>query len=199
MTGTQLTIQVDKACSNLIVNETLERVMADNLNQIPMRGPTEEEVRFAEEIQKTLTDEERGGTLKALINVYGEREGKKLAAKLMVHPISSMVLPYLPNDKSSSGSTDVSDVSWIAPTVQARVSCYALNTPGHSWQQVAQGKLAWAHDGMLNAAKAMAGVGLDLVLHPELLKEAKAELLERTGPEGYICPIPAGVNPSPVK
>jgi aminobenzoyl-glutamate utilization protein B len=199
MTGTQMTIQVDKACSNLIVNETLEKVMAENLTQFPMRAPSAEEIRFAEAIQETLSDEEKGGTLKALINVYGEKEGKKLAAKMLVHPISSMALPYLPNDKSSSGSTDVSDVSWIAPTVQVRVSCYALNTPGHSWQQVAQGKLAWAHDGMLNAAKAMAGTGLDLILNPEVLKEAKLELLERTGPEGYQCPIPKGINPSPVK
>ncbi len=199
MTGTKLQIQVDKACSNLIPNEVMEELMANNLSNIPLRDPTTAEIAFAQEIQDTLTQEEKGSTLNALVNVYGRKEGAELAEKILKDPISSMVLPYLPNEKSSSGSTDVADVSWLAPTVQCRVSCYALNTPGHSWQQVAQGKLIWAHDGMLTAAKAMAGVGLDLLRNPELLEKAKAELVERTGPEGYKCPIPEGIQPSKVK
>ena len=52
---------------------------------------------------------------------------------------------------------------------------------------------------MLYAAKAMAGTALDLLQNPEKLEEAKTELLERVGPAGYICPIPDGVLPKPVK
>ena len=40
------------------------------------------------------------------------------------------------------GSTDVGDVSWVVPTVQARGATYAIGTPGHSWQLTAQGKTA---------------------------------------------------------
>ena len=97
------------------------------------------------------------------------------------------------------GSTDVSDVSWVVPTVQCNGSCWALGTPGHSWQQVAQGKSSWAHKGMLQAAKAMAGTGLDLLTNPELLTQAKADLKEQLAGEEYKCPIPEGVNPAPVK
>ena len=33
----------------------------------------------------------------------------------------------------------------------------------------------------------------------ELLEKAKAEHKDRVGPDGYICPIPKGVKPQPIK
>ena len=57
------------------------------------------------------------------------------------------------------GSTDVGDVSWVVPTVQARGATYAIGTPGHSWQLTAQGILPAAHKGMVHVAKVMAGGG----------------------------------------
>src|SRR5476649_1546328 len=59
------------------------------------------------------------------------------------------------------GSTDVGDVSWVVPTVQARGATYAIGTPGHSWQLTAQGKMPAAHKGMVHVAKVMAGTALD--------------------------------------
>jgi aminobenzoyl-glutamate utilization protein B len=37
-------------------------------------------------------------------------------------------------------STDVGDVSWVVPTVQLWGANYAIGTPYHTWQMVAQGK-----------------------------------------------------------
>ncbi len=54
------------------------------------------------------------------------------------------------------GSTDVGDVSWVVPTVQARGATYAIGTPGHSWQLTGQGKSPLAHKGMVHVAKVMA-------------------------------------------
>ena len=51
-----------------------------------------------------------------------------------------------------------------------------------------------AHKAMLQAAKVMAGAGLDLMTDPELLKKAQDEFKERTAGEKYI-PIPDGVKP----
>ena len=51
------------------------------------------------------------------------------------------------------GSTDVGDVSWAVPTVQARVAILAIGTPGHSWQITAQGKSGQAKKGMVHAAR----------------------------------------------
>ena len=37
------------------------------------------------------------------------------------------------------GSTDVGEVSWVVPTVQACGATYAIGTPGHSWQLTVHG------------------------------------------------------------
>lgn len=199
MTQTQLTIEVDKACSNLIPNETLEQLMQANLEALPAPMPTTADEQLAISIRATLNQAELVKELKSLTETYGEREGRRLAQEFEGKALYTGVLPHKNSEKAMMGSTDVSDVSWNVPTVQCWTSCYALGTPGHSWQLVAQGKSAWAHQGMLHAAKAMAGTALDVILNPNTIIEAKQELRERVGPEGYICPIPDGVNPKPVK
>ncbi len=198
MTETTLEIQVDKACSNIVPNEVLEKVMQANLESLDLPEPTGEEIEFALAIRDTLDADDRQNEMRSLVSRYGERDARKIAEKLQ-GPLCTMVLPYKPSEKIMSGSTDVGDVSWIVPTVQCNFSCHALGTPGHSWQMVAQGKSTWAHKGMLGAAKAMVGTALDLLLDPSKVEEAKEELQERVGGEPYRCPIPEGVNPSPVK
>ena len=93
------------------------------------------------------------------------------------------------------GSTDVGDVSWVVPTVQARVATHAIGTPGHSWQITAQGKSGQAKKGLVNAAKVMAGVAVDALNDPALIANAKADLKARTDATPYVCPIPDDVNP----
>ena len=91
------------------------------------------------------------------------------------------------------GSTDVADVSWITPTVQAWVACYAFDTPLHSWQMVSQGQSGLAHAGMVHAAKVLTATAVELIANPALIEAAKAELLERRQGQPYACPIPADV------
>ena len=103
-------------------------------------------------------------------------------------------MPYIPSEAALAGSSDVGDVSWVCPTAQINVACYAADTPGHSWQLVAQGKEGPAHKGMLYAAKVMAGAAIKLMEDPQLIAQAKEEHKMRVG-EGYVCPIPKGVQP----
>lgn len=99
--------------------------------------------------------------------------------------------PYDPDASDIMfGSTDVADVSWITPTVQAWVACYAFGTPLHSWQMVSQGQSGLAHTGMVHAAKILTATAVELLARPELLERAKEELLQRREGKPYICPIP---------
>ena len=93
------------------------------------------------------------------------------------------------------GSTDVADVSWTVPTVQARVATHAIGTPGHSWQITAQGKVPAAHKGMVHAAKIMASTAIDVISSETLMARAKRDHQERTIKTPYDCPIPADVQP----
>src|SRR5262249_56153410 len=88
------------------------------------------------------------------------------------------------------GSRDGGDVSWVVPTVQARVATHAIGTPGHSWQITAQGKSGQAKKGLVNAAKIMAGVAVEVLADPTLLARAKADHKARTQTTPYHCPLP---------
>ncbi len=79
-----------------------------------------------------------------------------------------------------NGSTDVGDVSWVVPTVQARGATCAVGTPFHAWQLTAQGKSPAAHKGLVHVAKVMAGTAVDAIGDPGLIARAKADLAERT-------------------
>ncbi|AIQ16704.1 amidohydrolase [Paenibacillus sp. FSL H7-0357] len=178
MTGTEVDIQFEKACSNLIPNVTLEEVMYRCFTNLGIPAFTEDEQSYASEILTTLepvqTGAVNGGGLLKTLDPY--------------EPVSGIML----------GSTDVSDVSWVVPTAQLETVCYASETPFHSWQMVAQGMTSASHKGMLHAAKVMAATAVELLMHHDILEEAKQELRNRGGMEGYTCPIPAHVNP-PVK
>jgi aminobenzoyl-glutamate utilization protein B len=77
--------------------------------------------------------------------------------------------------KSSGGSTDVGDVSWVVPTAGFTTACWVPGTPGHSWQAVACGGTTIARQGMTLAAKTLAATAYDLFADPKLIAAAKAE------------------------
>lgn len=93
------------------------------------------------------------------------------------------------------GSTDVGDVSWAVPTVQARVATCAIGTPLHTWQQTAQGKTEFAHKGMIHAAKVMAVTAHAAILSPDLRAAAAKAHAAHLADQPYKCPIPDDVHP----
>ncbi len=94
-----------------------------------------------------------------------------------------------------SGSTDVSEASWNAPTLQLWSTCFALGAPGHSWAITATGQMSIGHKGMMHAAKAMAVTAAQLIDDPALLAQAKVEFEQATGDFTYKAAIPEGAEP----
>jgi aminobenzoyl-glutamate utilization protein B len=110
-------------------------------------------------------------------------------------PLCEEIFPLYAGDSTIVGSTDVGTVSWVVPTVQMRGATYAIGTPGHSWQLVAQGKLPAAHKGMEHAAKVMGSTAIDLIRNPALIEAAKADLEARLDGTRFVNPIPDDVQP----
>jgi aminobenzoyl-glutamate utilization protein B len=48
---------------------------------------------------------------------------------------------------------------------------------------------------MVQAAKAMAALGVKALIDPELIAAAKADLMKRTARTPYVSPLPSGVSP----
>jgi aminobenzoyl-glutamate utilization protein B len=184
MTETELTIEIDKACSDVLPNATLELDLYENLTAMGPVPFDDADRAFAEAIRASFTEEH----IRSSIETYG-------ADVPLTLPLHDGLVPFDGNALPRSGSTDVGDVSWITPTAQVYGACWAIGTPGHSWQVVAQGKSAAAHKAMLHAAQSIAATALDAILTPGLLERARAELKEKTGGKPYLCPIPADVVP----
>ncbi|CDN51901.1 M20 family metallopeptidase [Neorhizobium galegae] len=183
MTGTTVDISIMSAVSNLLPNRPLEEAMQRNIEHLGPIPFDAEDKAFAAKIQATLSDED-------IDNAY-----RAVGIPRQETPICDFIVPLDVRGEPMIGSTDVGDVSWVMPTVQAHAATIAIGTPGHSWQVTAQGKTAAAHKGMTHAAKMMAGTAIDLLSDGQLLAAAKADHQARLGKTSYVCPIPPDVNP----
>ncbi|MDF1791665.1 MAG: amidohydrolase [Thalassobaculaceae bacterium] len=184
MTETSVQPQVISAVSNLLGNTPLEEALQDvmdGLGGVPFDAADRD---YAAQIQATLSAED----IAASYGRFGvaPREGE---------PLCDYVVPLATKGNGMIGSTDVADVSWAAPTVQARVATHAIGTPGHSWQITAQGKAPAAHKGMTYAGAAMGALARKLFTDEVLLARAKKDHQDRLAKQPYTCPIPKEVTP----
>ncbi len=195
MSETDVEIVFDKACSNIVPNNTLSEIMGDVGTRLPPLSFSEEENTYAVNYCETLSESEKKGHL-GMMALLGQGLNTDLKLEF-TKPLFEKFVPYFENKVVMPGSSDVGDVSWIVPTVQCMTACYSQNTPAHSWQMVAQGKSSIAHKGLVHASKIMAGTAVSILHNHEIIDTAKAELKERLNGEVYTSPIPADVKPKP--
>jgi aminobenzoyl-glutamate utilization protein B len=183
MTETQVEMRVVSAVSNVLLNtpldETLHRIMEE-------LGPPHfdaEDEDFARKIRATLTE-------KDIASVY-----HAIGMDPTDRPLADFLVPLDAKRNPLVGSTDVGDVSWVVPTAQVHAPTVAIGTPFHTWQVVAQGKSPAAHKAMVQAAKAMARLGVEALTQPALIAAAKADLNKRTARTPYVSPLPDDVAP----
>ena len=189
MTGCELEIRFDKACSNLLQNTALNQVLYAQMQHLGRLPVGETERAQARQHHATLGASD--------VEEAGRSLGRVLRGQ--VTELFDGIKDYHPDrEELLYGSTDVADVSWVTPTAQAWVACYAFGTPFHSWQMVSQGKTSLAHIGMLQAAKILAATTIDLLRKPEVLSAARHELHARREGKPYVCPIPPEV-PLPLR
>lgn len=156
-TGTTVDKEITGGVYALLPNDTLGRVMDANLRKVGGITWTPEEIAFAKKIQTSLVNPPSLDTVKT-------------------------VEPYKIELEGGGGSTDVSDISWVTPTVGLGTATFVPGSAGHSWQNVAAAGSSIGVKGAVNAAKTLALTGADLFANPEIVKKAKAELNERRGP-----------------
>jgi aminobenzoyl-glutamate utilization protein B len=184
MTETTVESTIVSGDGNLIGNDPLEALMHQMLERLGPPQYSEEDKAFARKIQATLSRED--------IEAAYKRFGLK---PRFDEPLCESITPLNSGDGRHVGSTDVGTVSWVVPTVQMRGATYAVGTPGHSWQLVAQGKTPAAHAGMEHTAKVMAATACELFLDPAKIEAAKADFAEKLNGRPFINPIPDYCNP----
>ena len=194
MTGTEVEIHFDKACSNYMPSKTLSKLMSEAMFEVGAPQFDAEELAFAKEMHDSLTEDEK----KFMMVPPATPVEKKVLAENQGKVLADYIYPYneILANITMPGSTDVGDVSWVVPTAQCIITTEIQNTAMHSWQWVANGKTSIAKKGMLTAAKVMAATALKAIENPAILAEAKAELEAITAQTPYVNPIPADVKPN---
>ena len=95
------------------------------------------------------------------------------------------------------GSSDVGDVSWIAPTLHVTVATSPKGAPWHAWPVVATAGMSIGHKGMMLAAKTLAATMVDLYEQPAALAAVQAEFKAKKGNVVYDSYVPDGPPPVP--
>ena len=187
MTGTTHEVEFLKAIYNKIQSRTLSEVITANLREIGPPEYTDEELKFAEELAKSISKEDKIETL---------RKSNRPGWEDLMDVLLDRTIPDAWNEgEPGRGSTDVADVSWQAPTMEFGTTTYVLGTPGHSWQNVAQSGMGIGHKSLIFASKTIAASAIDLLTDPELLMKAWEELKERTKGRTYGTPLPPDAKP----
>ena len=183
MTETKVEMRIISAVSNILFNTPLEEALHGIMQELGPPHFDEADKDFAAKIQSTLSD-------KDIASVY-----YTIGMDPTDRPLADFLVPMDAKRNPQIGSTDVGDVSWVVPTVQVHAPTIAIGTPLHTWQVVAQGKTPAAHKAMVQAAKAMAGLGIKALTEPSLIVAAQADLKKRTARTPYVCPMPDSVAP----
>lgn len=153
--------------SNRKMAEALQR----NIELIGMPVWTEEEQAFAKSLQKELGAKETGFPDK----------------------VSSLKAPS--SQQTGGGSSDVGEVTLIAPTATLNFPGNVPGAIGHHWSTVTCGYGSAAWKGLNAGAKVMAATAMDLITKPKLLEEIKKEFSEYTKEHPYKSFLPEGAKP----
>ena len=106
-TETKMSYEVMHGNYSLMPNDTLQKIMHENLENRGGIEYTSEEVEYAKTLMKTFIDNDS--------EIGDQKE----------------VLRY--RSTHGYGSTDVGDVSWLVPTAGARIATWVPGTSAHSW------------------------------------------------------------------
>jgi aminobenzoyl-glutamate utilization protein B len=170
MTETTGKLTVTGGSWDMLVNEAGARLLHANLLLLGPVRYTNAEQDFAKQIQRATG-----------VPDVGMFEGVK--------PLEGQV--------AEGGSTDVADISWIAPTLHVSVTTSPVDAPWHAWPVVATGGMSIGHKGMLLASKVLAATMVDLFEQPRVLAAVQAEFLAGKGDTVYEAYVPDGPPPVP--
>lgn len=168
-TGTTHEVELTTGVHATVLNRPLMEAMQAHLDRLGPLDYSDAEQSFAKTLQKAMGVEPVG------------YDGKVVALDEI--------------EEGGRGSTDVAEVSMIAPTVGFRLATAPKDIPWHSWGVTASHGTETAADGAVLAAKLIALTAIDMLTDRELLEAAKTAHAENVE-EPYRSPIPKDQAPT---
>ena len=174
MTRTRLEEDLYSTCYEVMLNDPLAGLLQENLEEVGPPRFEEADWEFARELSKTFDEPDS-----VLIDTT--------IAELEIVP---------PDEWNwGGGSTDDGDVSWNVPYARITTACFVKGSPGHSWQVVSSAGSQTGFNGMLTAARVLAGGGVDLLHKPKWIERAQKDFVEKLAGRTYQCGVPDSLPP----
>jgi aminobenzoyl-glutamate utilization protein B len=180
MTGTSVEHRFLHGCYDVVPNMAISDVLHENLLSSPAPAYDAADRELAAGLCATTTEDQRKVTMEML------GVDSATASALAKVPIHEGV-GYWGKGWTIPASTDVGDVSHIAPTAQINTATWPMGIGSHTWQATAASGSPIGMKGMMYAAQVLAGAGWDLMSRPALLAAARAEFEGALGGERYVC------------
>ncbi|HTK28542.1 MAG TPA: amidohydrolase [Vicinamibacterales bacterium] len=166
MTNTEYSMRVLGSAWPAHMNKTVAETMHANIETVGLPQWTDADLTLAKALQHELKVPEIG-----------------LATK--IQPLRGR--ESIPDEeKRGGGSDDIGDISWNVPTVTLSYPANMQAGPGHNWANAISMATPIAHKGVTYGAKVQAMTVLDLLLRPELVKQAWDYFNEQTKERKYI-------------
>ncbi len=185
MTDCVLTADYKTGTTELLPNRTLERTMYEKYQMVGTVPMEKRDWEYAEYMHRSLPEGGEQATFDLMRLLY-EEQAEDIIKQVKGKAYNDVLYPFREINIHKPGSTDICDVSFTTPTVQCVVACYAKDTLGHSWQEVAQGRSDICMKGMLVASKVMALTGFELFERPELVEAVRKEFEEKKRAYPYL-------------
>ena len=177
MAGVTMEVELISGCHEYKGVPTMTELTYKNLVEVGAPKFSEEEMKFAEELQGTLTDFQITNDLR-LIGLRREDN------PVMHQDVCSMEINRTATIKASS---DSGDVSQIMPMSLVTTACWPVGAPAHSWQATAATGHSMAHTGSMTAAKVMVGMIRDMLTDSTWVAKMKEEFAATHGE--YVNPL----------
>jgi len=169
-TQTTYKITLITGVHEILLNRPLQEAAQVNLEYVGAPVFSNEDQTFAKELQVELGLE-------------------PLGYPTDVRPLADGIKP------PEGGSTDVAEVTRLAPGVGLYVTTAGSKLPWHSWATSASHGRPNAARGASVAAKTIAMTAIDFLMDADLRKRAKAEFDKEMKDHPYVSPIPKGQKP----
>jgi aminobenzoyl-glutamate utilization protein B len=136
------------------MNRTLAETMHANIQQVGLPTWSDDDIALAKATQRVMNVPEIG----LAAGPIGPLRGRE----------------RIPDEEKFGGpSDDVGDITWNVPTVTLSYPANFQAGPGHNWANAIPMATPIAHKGVNAGARVVALTAIDLILRPELVKQAR--------------------------
>ncbi|GGF22031.1 amidohydrolase [Hymenobacter cavernae] len=156
MTNTEMTYEILGSAWPGHMNKPMAEVMYENIKMVGLPTWTPDDQTLARATQVEMKAPKT------------DRRGRPIDGLAMT--LDSLSKPD--NNSIGGGSDDIADISWNVPTIVLRYPANIPGLPGHHWANAIAMATPIAHKGVTAGAKAEAMTLLDMLVKPEIIKNA---------------------------